>query len=336
MSLFFSNEKIIVPESSSMDIPAPVNSKFYSIAAAMLDRAMNALHLNHEVWSRILQRHFLYFPQHKINEIEFSPKFDPIKHLMNQFSLSELIETLAYTLRQLALDEMMKHPTLHYEAIFSRIHHQSQLEALRDAKTPLDKCIFYALAKVIHLDIMVQVSVTGQELPTPPYIYPHDLNDAHHSLIILEQEEGHYKPRLKNPSLLPDISEQSLSILKPNASNVMELYGINDIQRILEQERKNRLFEFEHVHTCLLAMWEAKEITKTDLLNVFVQLKPSSTCSSDFQPSTHSHLRSHAEEMIYHWIQAIAIAVSYHEYNQDDLFEQLEKKAYSSNSIVAI
>ncbi len=266
---------------------------FRSLAAAMVDNIIanhrlvhvkpnrDLLRANEEFCTLLLQQHLAYFPHY--NEEIGQGLWTPVERLERMRHKQGFIPDLAYTLRQLAVDEIVAHPEdyrgafVHYaegqDNAVKAFDQQTSPVMMRQIGTWIDESAIAAVANIFNIPVTVRVTASNQELFKPLHYGP----DAQGSSLMqanelkIQLEAGHYQPMLVNPQDFESVANQSafmqrdVNRLTSNDPSLEEMLG-----RIKEADKKI-LREFEEFHADLTERVRDGQLDKETLLAIYIQ-----------------------------------------------------------------
>ncbi len=333
-----------------VDVGGQGDCGFRALAAAIIDKALSDKLRSRELTKSLLQQHFNYFPEQQ-----------PLGHLLTStdqielmsktpFSMAKLIQTMAYTLRQIAVDEIVAHPEIYRGAFFDKNETMPTTpSAMRLETTWIDETAIAAIANALNLPVQVKVVNKGKELPLQ---LQYGKTDTAGSLrgkpVIIQLQDNHYIPQVSQPERFEKVRTISVDPLQPAS------IGNNDpemeqILATIKAEDQRLLDEFEDTRTRLLAAVTAGEITQNGLLDIYVHGMQKSDYLQGrvkyvgiehgnqhffdaIEGKQHGRTivtmpnEHHEEQMTRELIHAIARAVSIGQLPSEKVFAQLETK----------
>lgn len=244
---------------------------FRSVAAGFIDNFLMHSHFSVELLNKVFSRHFVYYPQHRPQLTGLMTAGDTMMRLLADVSRPELIQTLAFTLRQMAVDEMVAHPAK-YRGAFVHDHEQTSPEFMRDPATWIDESSIFALAYALDMPIEVRVVESGKELSLPPLNYPPGIKvSATKPKVVLALEAGHYRPELLDPSSFKSDIYDTFPEIKAIISDQVADPELPDILQMIAVEEERQVAEFETLRNNLRCMLSDGTLTKNRLLELYVK-----------------------------------------------------------------
>lgn len=340
---FFSNASVVETPRTIVNVGGDGDCGFRSIAAGLIDNFSAFPHLSKPLLHKVLQRHFAYYPQHRPQMLALETPSQLMARVLKKVNMPELIQSLAYTLRQLAVDEMVKNPA-RYPGAFVQHNEQTSPAKMRQARTWIDESSICALAQSLDLPIHVRVVTRGKELAPPPLTYNAQAKHAAtNPTIVIELERQHYRPRLINPDLFKSNVYDSKSRLSPIQVDVVDR-DIPEILKEIAEVEKRTIEVFESTRDRLTTMVSAGELTKKNLLDLYIKgIKTSDYLlgrvkhidqeyQTDFfsraiaQLPSHSPSQPHEDAMVAELVHALARAISIGDMRAEEVFTQVEEQ----------
>ncbi|VEH13882.1 OTU domain-containing protein [Legionella jordanis] len=233
-----------------------------AIAAAFISKAL-AENKNSPELQALLQRHFMYYPQHKAT-IRLATPMDSLRFIIRHFSMGELVDKLADTIRQVAVAEMNAHPERYRGAFIDDEGMPVSPAAMRLSTTWIDETFIAAAAEAIKNPITVQVVAKERELPLS---LPYQATGSQAKPLVIQLQNKHYIPRVQEPARFQHIRASYPAERRHVEENDPSMDEI--LQRIAEDERRI-LTEFESTKRRLMAAVDAGEIDKKQLLDIYI------------------------------------------------------------------
>lgn len=240
---------------------------FRSVAAGLIDNFHNASKSNNASLKKLITYYYQYYPDYKPNQGLLTPK-DHMSFLMNNLHMPELIDSLAFVLRQIAVDEMVAKPEC-YRSAFVAKHEGTSPARMREKSTWIDEAAIAALAHALSVRIHVSVTSRNHELPLKLRYKP-ETEVANTPDIALHLKDDHYQPEIMNVALFRGALErkarpiQSVQVKSNDPS-------LQDIMQRIKAVDQQMLAEFEHTKTMLSAALTANEITMEQLLTRYIE-----------------------------------------------------------------
>lgn len=249
---------------------------FRSIAACLIDDYLFKRNVdNQQILERLLARYFEYFPHPQPFGRTARDRLESMTR--SPLAIAECTRRLAYVLRQIAVDELCAHPEK-YRGAFASFEDNDQHanedreatpERMRQETTWIDESAIAALANALKLPIEVHVVTKNKELPMRLQYNASSDNTAE---VVMQLQNGHYIPRVSQPARFMNISEQQKNMgpLQPVTQTVQDP-PLSEILAKIAAEDQRLLEEFENTVNQLTASVIAGEVTKEELLEIYVK-----------------------------------------------------------------
>lgn len=142
------------------------DDSFHAIALGLIEMFSkhSLLKLREGLLDKLITRHEALFPAH-IHEALLDTSASRMQQLIKSIPRSQLVADLAYTLRQIAVDELCTNPTLYPTAFINKNESTSPAQ-MRRSGTWIDGCCIAALSNRLGLPIIVNVTEPGKILPS--------------------------------------------------------------------------------------------------------------------------------------------------------------------------
>ncbi len=337
----FSQPSVVAKSRTIVNVGGNGDCGFRSIAAGLIDNFIAFPHLNKTLLSKVLRRHFEYYPRHRPQMVGLATPNQLMDLVLKKVATPELIQSIAYTLRQFAVDEMIENP-VKYPGAFVQHNEQTSPAEMRNSQTWIDESSISALAKTLDVPVEVRLITSGKELASPPLKYNSQANhSATNPSIVIELERQHYRPRLLNPDVFKSNVYESKPVLQPVNKAVADC-DMPEILRKIAAEEKRTVAEFEGTRDLLTTMVGAGELTKKNLLDLYIKGMGTSDYlkgrvkyvdqehQSDFfsraiaQLPSHSPSQMHDDAIVAELVYALARAISVGHMRAEDVFTQME------------
>ncbi|AWN72819.1 hypothetical protein LEAN103870_09195 [Legionella anisa] len=139
------------------------NEQFHAVAVALIDSLQSSNQRgNDATLKKILERFYQHFPKYISNQ-PYLTLPERMGILLNNSRKSELVECMAYVLRQLAVDELYTHP-LKYIEVFDGLSAETPKSYLRDPEVKLPPSALNALAQTLGITVTLSFKELGKEL----------------------------------------------------------------------------------------------------------------------------------------------------------------------------
>lgn len=343
---FFSSPSVTAQDSRSsqlVDMGGNGDCGFRSVAAGILDHLLSQKHISDDVMSRLVARHLLHFPAHSPKVPGLTAPLECLTWMINTIPMQLLVQSLAMTLRQLAVDELSQNPQK-YRGAFVDEHEYTSPQRMRKPETWIDESSIAALANALRLPIDVAVVEKNKTLPLK-LCYN---ETARSPAVKIQLQGGHYQPFLKHAERFSSVK---MKLSQPEITRPLgdpsEDRSLTEILKIIAEDDQRLQETFESSQARLATMFEAGELTQTQLLTLYVQAMPTSDylqgrvqyvgtehghqaffdaieqTKAGFSETTFSK-SGYEEELTHALIHAISRAISIGHIDEETLFQRLE------------
>ncbi|STX50092.1 Uncharacterised protein [Legionella busanensis] len=170
MATFFASTNQKLPERqlfegiSHVD-SALVDSAFRAVAATLIDNILTDRRItaNKPLLDKILERHRKYF-----NLTEGAGLLTPNERLFQLINrpekMAKFVAEFAYTLRQIAVDQLIKDPE-RYMLVFLEENEGRSLKEIRDPNTSNGNTLIAALADALAIPVLIEHTLPKKDLP---------------------------------------------------------------------------------------------------------------------------------------------------------------------------
>jgi hypothetical protein len=261
-----------------VDVGGNGDCGFRAIAAGIMDNFLSFPEKNERLLSIVLSSHFNYFPRHRppfMNGAKKTTAEDWMHYILSQFSKVELIQTLAFTLRQIAVNEIIevsadpKNPNNddYIGALIQDNEHTSP-KKMREPKTWIDETSMKALSNRLGLPITVEVKVPGKALRMSPRKYNPSLNQPE---VVIQLHAGHYQPKLLKSNQFTSNTYTVDVSPKPVIRDAVLDCDMDDILKVVQASEARIIAKFDEIYTGLINMLAAGELDKEKLLRLYIK-----------------------------------------------------------------
>jgi hypothetical protein len=259
------------PEHKSGDnyeVIAIGGEQFHAVAVALIDHLQSGGQVDEANLKKFLGRFYQYFPKY-IDEQAYLTVTERVKRLIHNERKSELVECLAYTLRQLTVDRLyVDHLNLNYRDIFAPLSPQTPKSYLRDPHSQLPANALMALEHVLGIAIILSFKAPGLELRKLAGV----ARSGQSALTIQIQDEQYY-PAVKRKNDFTYVGQLAVTV-KPVVFPEEQEGILADIFADIAADDQRLLRIYEQQCNTILSMDAASELTLVDLLDNFTALYP--------------------------------------------------------------
>ena len=319
------------------------DSLFRAVAVGLMDNFLANASFCLELVNTVLRRHFNYYPMHCPEMMNGMSPNALMNSTLKKVPMVELVHTMAFTLRQLTVDEMVLHP-VRYSTVFFKENETVLPTMLRRSETWIDcHSSVLALTSQINQPMDLQFVVSGKELREPPIYFPAKADDpALNFKIVIELDNQQSGACVIHPEHFNRLTHQVDLNVQPQIESIKESRSMPEIISLISAEQKRVDSLFATTHSCLMSMVKAGELTKENCVDLYIQCmgawgsSPGSRVFSELDrrssEHTHSCLYTHDEELVLELVHTLAKAVSIGKVSENALFELIEKQESASRT----
>ena len=250
-----------------VDVGGNGDCGFRAVAACLIDGFLQRPRAYGELFSKVLASHFNYFPAHRTTLPGLVTPIDRVQQIIKQVRMGDLLQYLAYTLRQIAVTEMCAHPEL-YRGAFVERNEGTAPETMRKPTSWIDESSIAALAKGLGFPIEVQVAERGKILPMR--LRYNDVGVGKPK-VVMKLQDGHYTPRVSSVERFNTVRSQPVRELHPVTNSLTPDPSLVDIHAAIAAADERLVLAFEQAYDRLAVMVAVGELNKDDLLAMYVK-----------------------------------------------------------------
>ncbi len=298
---------------------------FRALAAAVIDNLKNGASLPDESLKEILGRFFHHFPEYKTNQLYVTFP-ERMRLLINSSRKAEIVDCLAYVLRQLTVDELLRNP-LAYKETFKGLNGDLPQDYLRKKDTSLPSSALAALAATLNIKITLSFKEPKKELRKREV---YSRAGASSFEVVLQVQDDSYSPKVSNKEYFVSMAQAS------NTPQPVALLGSGTIAQQLDLivEDNQKIWQnYEQYSRSLNGLVSDEELTRVKLVALYRQFLPQ---HSDLQLFTQLEKAygkpivvespiNTEQELVTMLVEALARGLSTKQINADDFFETLEQ-----------
>ncbi len=334
-------------QSSSLqlvDVGGNGDCGFRAVTAGLLDYVRFNSRVNDNVLKKLLRYYFRYYPQHQPEQAYLTAK-ERVEILMRNVPLPELINTMAYALRQMAVDTMVAHPGM-YRGAFVHEHEETSPSDMRKPLTWIDENALAALAN--EMDMTISVSVVGQQRELPLRLeYNRTENPSvGKPEIAIQLNKEHYMPKVHHPELFNPITQRQARQMNP-ANVAIADPDMDTILKNIKQHDQQMLDSYHATKKSIQSAVDAGELSKDELMGLYISGMSHSDYlqgrvkqiglehgTQDFFQTLETYQNAssaekqpadHNDRIVKELIHALARAVSIGQISEDKLFISVEE-----------
>ena len=251
-----------------LDVEGALDDGFPAIAAGLINNFLMHPKANSALINQILPHHYTYFPTHKSNLPGLVTAVERMQQLMKYVRMDELVQTLAYTLRQIAVMEMCKSPHLYRAAFVDHPEGGITPKEMRRPSVALGECGIAALADA--LECPIEVLVVDRIKTAPLRLHYHAMSGGP-SPIILKLQDRRYEPRVTLKDRFAAIGSLPSRTLQPMTDTSVVDPSLSEIIVAIDAEDELLIERFEDAYRRLAVMVAAGELNKDTLMALYVK-----------------------------------------------------------------
>ncbi len=334
---FFKPPAIEPKKSSEYSFIHVGGEPFHALAVALIDCFKNSSRVDEPSLKKILERFYSYFPKFISTQPYLTPN-DRMVMLVSNSRKSEVVDCLAYVLRQMTIDEIFTHP-LNYRAIFKDLSPDTSRDYFRQPTSVLPTIALAALTQVLALTITLSITEHGKELRRRE-IYSSNTTLNSQFEAVLQVQGDQYFPRVKSKSDYAFVGQ--LAVMPPKPVEQGDSKDISDVLEVLSVDDHRQKVSYDQSRKTILSMVRAGEVTKKLLIDLFVEFFPQYNAlllsKSQFfseqrqltQKPVVAEQSCGSEQEIGLLADTIARWISAGQINEDEFFERIESNAAST------
>lgn len=279
----YSKSKVVkLQEPAFIDVGGHGDCGFRAIAAALVDQLLtkNNFPVNarprgiEDLFKRILARHFKLFPMKHASGLKTVTERvrdlvdSPARMVDSPAKMAEFIDKLAYTLRQIAVDEMVTYPENYRGAFVDDTEGTSPAE-MRQPSTWIDETAIAALANALHIPVTVKIVEPNKEIPAMKYHGQAESQGV--GEVVMQLQGQHYIPRVSQPERFQLVANQPVPPIEPNPEQGKPDPEMPAILARIEAEDNRLLAEFDYYKSLLSNMVQYGNLNKDQLISMYVK-----------------------------------------------------------------
>lgn len=270
---FFPATKVAIAGSTE-DLKKPVfvdvggtgDCGFRSIAAGIIDNFLNQpMKMRGDLLKQVLTHHFKYFPQHRITMPGLITPVDRMDQLIRTTHMGELVQTFAYTLRQMAVDELCLHPE-YYRGAFVTEHEETSPAVMRQPTTWIDESSIAALSNTLQMPVDVFIGANHTLRKRLRYN-----EDAINPGVVIRLQGAHYIPSVHSSDRFALVKSQTQRVLKPQVDVNEADPSLADILTKIAAEDQRLITVFDATCHRLKFMVANGELSKENLFSIYIK-----------------------------------------------------------------
>lgn len=327
----------------------PVGHKqFQAVAVALMDNFKNVARVNEAGLKKILERFFVHFPKF-VSLQPYLTASERMQMLISSSRKSEIVDCIAYTLRQLAIDEIYANPASYYDVIEAFDPSTAQ-DKLRLPSTALHVSAFRALTQSLGITIILSLTQPGKEL-RQRICYQNDAVSAPKFEVTIKLHGKKYFSRVHkdNQADFTYVGHLASSTAKPVELPSDPQDTLESLYQVIAADHSILRELFEQHYNRLIGMVEKGELTKGQLLSLYGAFIPVNNTLTSSEADFFNQLISEGntsqgidhemslEQHLQHgMVSKLSGWMSTNQVDPDKLFDRLdEKTAFKGHSTSA-
>lgn len=309
------------------------NESFRAIAVALMDALKHGARLNDASSKKIVDGFSLYYPKLLPVGAYLTPSERLNMLINNHARKSEIVDSIAYIVRQLAVDALLADPILYQDA-FEGFTATTPVSHLRQTSTSLPIGALIALTeKSLGLTLNILQTAHGKEVRLLERYENKEQKSPKIALTFQRQGDTLF-PKVKDKREYAYVGHLPV---KPvlNAAITIQSDTLAPLFQDIALANKHVLTVYEQTRKTLLSMVAANELSKQVLLASYVSLLPAKDRlyteaffaklqQANTLPAATQSLGNTQQQKIGLLINSLAKWVSCNQINEDQLFDSLE------------
>lgn len=263
---FFNNAPVIpLNQKPALFIRQGSDSPFSAAAVALLD-AFKSKKIPDAVAKPFLSHLLQNFPKYEVTQSYLTPD-ERIKSILSMNRMSELVQATAFSLKLLAIDEMIRYP-LRYQDLWQQFDANTSVEEIRSSVLPPQS--LRALSGALGIDVNLLYLNVQRSLPDT-VCWQGASTLKHRLSITLQVQDKICFPKVTHAadfSYVGQLSVKHIPEIQPSNDSLAQV--INDIHVGRMAWNKDRMQHEKVMQT----MMEAGELEKNVLLDLYIRFYP--------------------------------------------------------------
>lgn len=250
---------------------------FRAVAVTLIDYLQSDAPVNDMTLKKILGCFSYYFPQYITNDTYLITPRERMGQLLNNSRKSELVECMAYVLRQLTVDELYADPlNLAYRELFAGLSVDTPKSYLRDVKTSLPTSALNALGKSLNLPMILSFNEIDKELRKREAT-----SDDEQPALFLQIQGNKYYPGVKRKTDFIYVGQLAVTV-KPAMLGQEQEESMVDILAAITEDNRKLLHAYTQQRHAFLSMVAADELSYEQLRDLYINFLPMQKHSAAF------------------------------------------------------
>lgn len=339
--------KAIAKQDNTFIEPSFINvggELFHAIAVGLIDDFKNTSRHHEPSIKKILEYFYRYFPKLIANQAYLTPA-ERMSMLIKSGRNSEIVECMAFVLRQIAVDEILAHP-LNYREVFSHFSPETEKRDLTHSSTMLPIGAIKALHNVLALNMTLSHREHGKELRRRERL-EHENNSLPASAfqVVLQVQGNYYFPQVKSKADYAYVGQLAISP-KPHVDENRLLGNLLPTLNEITQADKQLLSDYEQKRRILSSMIDAGELSVKQLIDLYIEflpVKPHVTSVDplyvrqleglDKTPVEYNPSNQSQHYVAQQLVNGLASWISSKQVDEDMVFDRIESKSSSPSRV---
>lgn len=268
----FFNKNAMKPEPKQSVHFIPVgNESFHALAVALIDALKHGSRLNDESSKKIVESFSIYYPK-LLSNCAYLTSAERLNMLINNHARkSEIVDSMAYIIRQLAVDILLANP-IRYQDVFEGFNAQTPQSHLREPSTSLSIGALIALTESLSITLNLSQVAHGKEVRLLE-TYENEQQKFPKIALTLQVQADTCFPKVKDKREYAYLGHLPVKTV-PGVSSTLQSDTLAPLLKHIAMENKQVLTVYEQTRKTLLSMVSANELSKQQLLAGYVSLLP--------------------------------------------------------------
>lgn len=246
---------------------------FHALTVAWMDSYKNTARTNDASAKILVANIQKYYPQ-LISPQPYLTAAERLGMVLNSSRKSELVTCLSYVFQQIAVDEIYANP-LSYREVFINLDPQTPKNYLRLPKMALPVRALTALVDALGFTLTLLVAEHDKTLRKKERYTKDGLNASKFELVL--QVLGNYVyPQVKNKDEFAFVGKLTQKQIEPVLSEQHGEETIASTVLLISEDNKRILSAYEQTRKILLTMVAAGEVSREQLIALFIEFSPKS------------------------------------------------------------
>lgn len=244
---------------------------FHALAVALIDGLMHTTQFDEISLKKIVDRYLVHFPHALTNQTNLNPS-ERMMMMINSTRMSEMVNTLAYVLRQLTIDEIYSNPSSYLEAFDGCLCPDTSNAYLRQMDTPLPASSLSALTASLNINLSLYFTQHGKELRSRELFDNNGLKGPKLSLTLQVQEDQFF-PKVMNKAAFTYVGHLN-HVIRPVERQKDNEGTIKDKLDTIINAKKHLIMSYQQTMKSLMNVIEDRQLSKKHLIDFFIDFLP--------------------------------------------------------------